>query len=64
MSPSYDAAEAWVLEEVITEDDPTTVEEEWEAQRIASLPENLQRYAVEHKQNELDATPAYFDRFK
>ncbi len=48
----------------ITEDDELTMDEQYEARRILSLPENLQTYAIEHKQNELDAMPSYFDRLK
>ena len=49
--------------DVITEDDPLTLDEEYELQRILSLPENLQHLAIEHKQNQFDAMTPYTERF-
>lgn len=48
----------------ITEDDPLTLDEEYEIQRIRALPEALQPLAVEYHLNTYQALPPYTERFQ
>lgn len=45
----------------ITEDDPPTLDEEYEIQRIASLPPRQQEMAIESLINRFNATPSYVE---
>jgi len=46
----------------ITEDDPLTLEEEYELQRINSLPPRQQQMAIESLVNRFNATPGIGDK--
>ncbi len=48
--------------DTITENDPMTMDEEYEVLRIARLPENLQQPAVEGKLNQFNAIPSYVEQ--
>ncbi len=47
----------------ITEE-PLTLDEEYEQQRINAMPEPLQRLAVLHHLDQYEATPSYTDRYR
>jgi hypothetical protein len=47
----------------ITEE-PLTLDEEYEQQRINAMPEPLQRLALLHHMDQFEATPPYVDRYR
>lgn len=46
----------------ITEDDPDTLDEEYEQSRISQLPEALQRLAITHHLDQWEAEPSIVER--
>jgi len=46
----------------ITEDDPPTLDELYEQARINSLPEPLQRIAINHQLDQWEAEPSIVER--
>lgn len=46
----------------ITEDDPPTLDELYEQVRMSSLPESLQRIAINHQLDQWEAAPGIVER--
>ena len=44
--------------------DDTTMDDLYEMQRLDSLPDKLRELAARHVQDQFDAVPSFFDRFK
>lgn len=51
------------MDETIYTDD-TTLDDEYEQQRLNALPESLQELAYLHHLDQFEATPSYVERFK